>query len=64
MLKVEERYTNAVPELQKALKYENIMQVPKLVKVVINTGVGEAVSNSKALETAVRYCKSCNEVID
>ncbi|AHB13195.1 MULTISPECIES: 50S ribosomal protein L5 [Dehalococcoides] len=52
MLKVEERYTNAVPELQKTFKYENIMQVPKLVKVVINTGVGEAVSNSKALETA------------
>ncbi|MHA6711253.1 50S ribosomal protein L5 [Dehalococcoides mccartyi] len=52
MLKVEERYTNAVPELQKFFNYGNIMQVPKLVKVVINTGVGEAVSNSKAMETA------------
>lgn len=42
-----------VPVLQKKFGYENIHQVPKLEKVVINMGVGEAVSNSKILDSAV-----------
>ncbi|RME62228.1 MAG: 50S ribosomal protein L5 [Candidatus Dadabacteria bacterium] len=43
-----------VPKLQQELGYRSIMQVPKLQKVVLNSGVGEAISNSKALES-VQY---------
>ncbi len=42
-----------VPNLTKEFNYENIMQVPKLDKIVINMGVGDGVSNSKLLEAAV-----------
>lgn len=41
-----------VPALQKKFDYKNIMQIPKLDKVVINMGVGEAKENNKVLETA------------
>lgn len=34
-------------------QYKNVMEIPKIEKVVINMGVGEAVGNSKALESAV-----------
>jgi large subunit ribosomal protein L5 len=40
------------PELREAFKYENEMQVPKLDKVVINIGVGEAVSDQKRVQSA------------
>ncbi len=39
-----------VPKLQEEFSYENIMAVPKLKKIVINSGVGEAVENPKELE--------------
>ena len=42
-----------VPNLTKEFNYENIMQVPRLDKIVINMGVGDGVSNSKLLEAAV-----------
>ena len=42
-----------VPNLTKKFNYENIMQVPKLDKIVINMGVGDGASNSKLLEAAV-----------
>ncbi len=42
-----------VPDLQKKFKYKNIMQVPKLEKIVVNMGVGEAIENSKALDAAM-----------
>ena len=42
-----------VPELMKEFGYSNVMQVPKLQKIVVNVGLGEAVSNAKALEAAV-----------
>ncbi|MDA1329942.1 MAG: 50S ribosomal protein L5 [Chloroflexi bacterium] len=42
-----------VPELQKALDLKNVMEVPKLTKVVLNIGVGEALDNAKALDSAV-----------
>ncbi|MDZ7334656.1 MAG: 50S ribosomal protein L5 [candidate division KSB1 bacterium] len=42
-----------VPALQKKFNYKNVMQVPKLEKIVINMGVGEAIENSKLLDTAV-----------
>jgi len=43
-----------VPKLMDKFKYKNIMQVPKIEKVVLNIGVGENVQNSKAIEGAVR----------
>jgi large subunit ribosomal protein L5 len=41
-----------VPLLQKELGYDNIMQVPRLVKIVVNIGMGEALQNAKALDAA------------
>ena len=43
-----------VPELVKRFSYGNIMQVPRVTKVVVNIGLGEAVQNPKAMEAAVR----------
>jgi large subunit ribosomal protein L5 len=42
----------AVPKLIKTFNYKNIMQVPKLEKVVLNMGLGEAIQNIKLLDTA------------
>ncbi|MBV6395946.1 MAG: 50S ribosomal protein L5 [Anaerolineales bacterium] len=54
MNKLLERYqTEAVPGLQKAFNYKNVMQVPRIEKVVVNIGMGEALDNKKALEFAV-----------
>lgn len=54
MSRLKERYTQEiVPQLQEKLGIKNIMQVPKLEKVVINMGLGEAIQNSKALDAAV-----------
>lgn len=41
------------PKLMEKLQYKNVMQVPKIDKVVINIGVGEAIQNPKALDGAV-----------
>lgn len=46
-------YNNIVPEMVKKFGYTNKLQVPKLDKIVINMGVGEAKENPKALENAV-----------
>jgi large subunit ribosomal protein L5 len=43
-----------VPTLQKELGYENIMQIPRLEKVVVNIGMGEALQNAKALDAAMQ----------
>ena len=43
----------AVPKLIKAFEYKNIMQVPRLEKVVLNMGMGEAIQNIKLLDAAV-----------
>ncbi|MDP3879657.1 MAG: 50S ribosomal protein L5 [Dehalococcoidales bacterium] len=43
-----------VPALMERSKYKNIMEVPRLEKVVLNIGVGEAIQNAKALEAAER----------
>jgi large subunit ribosomal protein L5 len=52
--KMQERYQNeAVPALRKVFSYKNVMQVPRIEKVVVNIGVGEALDNKKALEFAV-----------
>ncbi|WP_226585762.1 50S ribosomal protein L5 [Halobacillus litoralis] len=42
-----------VPSLMNKFEYDSIMQTPKLEKIVINMGVGDAVQNAKALDTAV-----------
>ena len=44
---------DVVKQLQEEFKYENIHQVPKLNKIVLNMGVGEACHNSKLAETIV-----------
>jgi len=49
-----ERYkAEAVPALLKQFEYKNVMQVPKVEKVIVNMGVGDAIANPKALENAV-----------
>jgi len=51
MSRLKQKYLERVRgELQKRLGYENIMQVPKLERVVVNIGVGDAISNPKLLE--------------
>lgn len=51
---LKERYRQEIiPQLMKRFNYKNIMQVPRLEKIVINMGVGEAIQNPKALEAAV-----------
>lgn len=53
MNRMKERYqAEVVPGLMKSLNLENIMQVPKIQKVVLNIGLGEALDNPKALEAA------------
>ena len=42
-----------LPGLQKKFNYKNIMEVPRLEKIVLNMGVGEAIENSKFLDTAL-----------
>ena len=42
-----------VPELQKQFSYKNIMEVPKITKITLNMGVGEAVGDKKVMERAV-----------
>ena len=45
--------SEVVKGLQEKYSYKNVMQIPKVTKVVINMAVGEAVTNSKALDAAV-----------
>jgi large subunit ribosomal protein L5 len=53
MSALKEKYRNeVVPELMKSYGYKNVMQVPRLEKVVLNIGLGEAISDAKALESA------------
>ena len=53
--RLQEKYTNEVIQaMTEKFGYKNIMEVPKLDKVVINMGVGEAKDNAKVLETAVK----------
>src|SRR5215211_5940018 len=53
MNRVRERYQNeAMPGLRKEFGYTNIMAVPKITKVVVNMGLGEATSNAKIIDVA------------
>ena len=52
--RLQEKYLSEVVKgLQDKFQYKNVMEIPKVEKVIINMGVGEAVGNSKALESAV-----------
>ena len=55
MARLKEQYqSEMVDALIKKFGYKNIMEVPKLDKIVINMGVGEAKDNAKVLDSAVR----------
>lgn len=54
MPRLYEQYKNEIiPVLMDKFKYKNVMQVPKIDRVVLNIGVGEAIQNPKALDGAV-----------
>lgn len=46
--------TEVIPAMQRDFGYQNVMEVPRLVKVVVNIGLGEALQNAKALDAASR----------
>ena len=59
MLQLKEYYhKEVVPRLFETFKYKNIMQVPKLDKVVLNVGLGEAIHNIKLLDSAAEELKT------
>ena len=54
MNRLKEKYLNEViPSLKEKYSYKSIMEVPKLSKIVVNIGVGDATTNSKLLDAAV-----------
>lgn len=54
MARLKDKYQQEiVPALMQKFGYKNIMEVPKIEKVVVNIGLGEAIANSKALDAAV-----------
>jgi large subunit ribosomal protein L5 len=54
-LRLKEKYKHDVaPQLKEKFGYKNVHQIPKLEKVVINMSVGDAISNSKALDVALQ----------
>ena len=51
--RLQERYTAEIaPALQKQFEYSNPMQIPRLSKIVVNIGLGEALTNAKAIDAA------------
>ena len=56
MDRLQEKYINdVVPAMTEKFGYKNVMELPKIAKIIINMGVGEAVGNPKALDAAVNY---------
>lgn len=54
MARLQQHYREKiVPELQKSLGLSNVMQVPKITKITVNMGVGEAVADKKIMDNAV-----------
>ena len=59
MLRLQQQYQQEiVPKLKQELGYQSVMQVPKITKIVLNMGVGEAAANKKVLEHAVSDMKT------
>ena len=55
MSRLKELYRDEIaPAMTKKFGYKNVMEIPKLDKIVINMGVGEAKENAKLLESAVK----------
>ena len=55
MSRLKEKYTSEVaPALAEQFKYDSVMQIPKIEKIVLNMGVGEVKDNAKALDNAMR----------
>ncbi len=55
MPRLREKYDNeVVPAMRREFGYDNVMQVPRLIKVVVNIGLGEALQNAKALDAATK----------
>jgi large subunit ribosomal protein L5 len=55
MNRLKERYNNEiVPDLKEELNLDNVMEVPRVDKIVVNMGVGDALDNGKVLDDAVR----------
>jgi len=53
MARLQDQYkAEIVPKLKEKFGYRNVMQVPKLSKVVVNMGLGDAIENVKVIETA------------
>ena len=62
MSRLKDQYLNEiVPAMVEKFGYKNIMEVPKIEKIVVNMGVGEAKDNAKLLESAVRPESSYNK---
>ena len=54
MARLKDRYRQEIlPQLVKEFSFSNVMQAPRIVKVVVNVGVGEALTNAKALDATV-----------
>ena len=54
MARLQETFRNeVVPQLMSEFNYSNVMQVPQIKKIVVNIGLGEAVTNARAIESAV-----------
>ena len=59
MTEIRTKYENVVkPELIKAFNYTSVMQVPKIEKIVVNMGIGDAVFNPKVLDDAVEELRA------
>lgn len=57
--RLKEKYVNeVVPALVEKFQYENVMEVPKLEKIILNIGLGEAKDNPKALDNAVEELRT------
>ena len=55
MVRLKEHYSKTVvPAMMKKFEYKNVMEVPKLEKIILNMGVGEAIQNIKILDGAVQ----------
>ena len=54
MARLQDRYrSELVPQLMQEFSYKNVMMVPKLEKIVVNIGLGEAIQNARAIDAAV-----------
>ena len=59
MTRLKEKFNNEISsELVKKFNYSSVMEVPKIEKIVVNMGIGDAVQNSKVLDSAVEELQS------